>query len=49
MKRPHPLKYVKFVPTRDGRGWHAYFDTGKKANGKRVYTPIGRMGPNGSP
>lgn len=47
MKRPHPLKYVKFVPTRDGRGWHAYFDTGNKANGKRVYTAMGLWGSPG--
>lgn len=47
MKRPHPLKYVKLVPTRDGRGWHAYFDTGAKVNGKRVYTPMGLWGSPG--
>lgn len=46
MKRPI-LRYVKFVPTRDGRGWHAYFDTGNKANGKRVYTPMGLWGSPG--
>jgi hypothetical protein len=30
MKRPTPLRHVKFVPARNGRDWHAYFDTGNK-------------------
>lgn len=46
-KRPHPLRFVKFVPARNGRDWHAYFDTGNKADGKRVYTPLGLWGSPG--
>lgn len=47
MKRPSRLQFVKFVPARNGRGWHAYFDTGKRADGKRVYTPMGLFGSPG--
>lgn len=46
MKRPQ-LPHVKFVRARNGRDWHAYFDTGKKANGKRVYNALGLWGSQG--
>lgn len=44
MERPRSLEHVKF--TKSKGKWYAYFNTGRKLNGKTVYAP---MPPVGSP
>lgn len=42
MAKPHSLEYVKF--TRAKGKWYAYFNTGRKVNGKTIYAPMPPIG-----